>query len=102
MTTVTVITDLRGTFWWPSGAEWEKPVRETFIIDRDRIHPLDHASTMREIAERLTDGGDSQAAPLLSGSGFVELTRHSPSGHRTTIRRFPLDAFRSIADYLTD
>jgi hypothetical protein len=101
MTTLTIVSDLVGKFWWPMGEEWTKPVCETFVVNGADVHPLDHVSTLREAVERICSDGDSSSAPLLSREGFVEITRHSPSGHRTMIRRFPLSIFGSVSDYLT-
>lgn len=98
MTTVTIYATLRGTFWWPTGEEWTKPVDATFIVDRDPVHPMNHTSTIREAVDRICNDGDSQAAPLLSPDGIVEIARHN--GLRTTIRRFPLTAFHSVEDYI--
>jgi hypothetical protein len=99
-TTVTIVSELTGTYWWPAGEEWTKDVCETFARTPADVHTLDEVSTLREAVERICNDGDSQSAPLLDGSGYVEISRTSDDGRRTRIRRYTLDQFGSVSDYL--
>jgi hypothetical protein len=99
-TTLTIVSRLAGSFWWPTGVEWVKPINVTFTLTRGPIHGLDEVDSLREAVDRICSDDDSQVSPVLSPDGYVELTRFSASGRRWVGRRFPLRWFGSIADYL--
>jgi hypothetical protein len=101
-TTITIVGDLVGTFWWPAGVEWTKDVCTTFTRTPDQFTLPDEIGTLREAVAAICNDGDSASAPLLSADSILEIRRTITESNRTRTRsrRYMLREFSSVSDYL--
>lgn len=107
-TTYTIVGEIIGTYWWPIGQEWEKPVCETFTEagDLDRLHDFhdERPQRLRTLLEAVTIDGDSSSGCRLSAESvlIVRRTRRSNGSTVTRERTIALVDMPSAKDYVAE
>lgn len=90
---------LTGTFWWPIGESWCKPLMYEWTR---AAHPhafCDQHRDLREALVHVTDDGDSASAcRIADGTLTVIRERRTVNGSVTRTRSVPLERFTDAAD----
>jgi hypothetical protein len=101
-TTYTISGTLRGELWWPMGT----PATKTFERRWSDYRPSRDRYLLRHLAEEImrAEDGDFSSAPVFLADTSLTVTRESSAGQsiRRHSRTWPLTAFSSIADYVSD